>query len=367
MSILIFFIVLFVLILVHEFGHFIAAKKFGIRVDEFGIGFPPKAVGKKFGETEYTLNWLPIGGFVRIFGENPNEESLTGPDSARSFVHKPKWQQAVVLVAGVTFNVLFAWLLFVGAFMIGMPTAIDESEMEKVSDPKLLILQVIPDSPAEEAGLKGSDQILGLRNEAGEEIIGLTPESVSTFISEHGEQKLTFTVERAQEDYEIVLVPETGVIEEDPERAAAGFTMSLAGILVLPPHEALIQGTKTTYDMLLTTAQGIGGFFYQAFTFQADLSQVAGPVGIVGLVGDASALGFAYLVTFTAFISLNLAVINMLPFPALDGGRLLFVVIEKIKGSPIRPQIANTVNLVGFVILILLMVVVTYSDIMKLL
>ena len=123
MSILLFIIILAVLILAHEFGHFIVAKKSGIRVDEFGIGFPPKLYGKKFGETEYTINALPLGGFVKIFGENPDEENTNGPDRARSFVHKPKIIQAAVLVAGVFFNLLLAWFLISAGFMIGLPAS----------------------------------------------------------------------------------------------------------------------------------------------------------------------------------------------------------------------------------------------------
>ena len=357
--------VLAVLIFVHELGHFLAAKKFGIRVDEFGIGFPPKMFGKKYGETEYTFNWLPIGGFVRIFGETPDEDSIDGPDASRSFVNKPKWQQAIVLIAGVTFNVIFAWLLFWGAFMVGMPTAVDEDEVDTVRDVKLLVLQTLPDSPADVAGLKGSDQITRVMSETGEFAEALTPDAVSAFIASHGGQELSFDVIRGGEETTIGITPEVGVIDADPERAAAGFNMTLAGIQQLPIHLAAVEATTMTWNMLVSVTVGIGSFLWQAVTFTADFTQVAGPVGIVGLVGDASALGFAYLVTFTAFISLNLAVINMLPFPALDGGRLLFVLIEKIKGSPINPKVANKVNLIGFALLILLMIAVTYNDIIR--
>src|SRR3989344_6257920 len=128
MNILVFIVILLVLVLVHEFGHFFVAKRFGIRVDEFGFGFPPKLWGKKFGETEYTINLLPLGGFVKIFGENPDEENTNGPDRARSFVHKPKWQQALVLVAGVFMNFLLAWGLFSGGLMSGLPTSVAQSE-----------------------------------------------------------------------------------------------------------------------------------------------------------------------------------------------------------------------------------------------
>ena len=131
MSIIIFVIVLVVLILVHEFGHFITAKKSGIRVDEFGIGFPPKIFGKKIGETTYTLNWIPFGGFVKIFGENPDDESISGPDSARSFVNKKRRIQALVIVAGVLFNVILASLLFSAGFMIGMPVSDGDPLVER--------------------------------------------------------------------------------------------------------------------------------------------------------------------------------------------------------------------------------------------
>jgi regulator of sigma E protease len=142
--------------------------------------------------------------------------------------------------------------------------------------------------------------------------------------------------------------------------------MSLAGIVRLPPHEALWRGTVMTGELLTAVAVGLGGFLADAFTMRADFTQVAGPVGIVGMVGEASSLGIAYLLTFTAFISLNLAVINMLPFPALDGGRLVFVAIEKLTGRMIKPVIANTLNFVGFALLIVLMIAVTYNDILRL-
>ena len=133
MSIIIFLIILLVLVLVHEAGHFFLAKRFGIRVDEFGFGFPPKLFGKKWGETEYTLNLLPLGGFVKIFGETPDDENINGPDSARSFVNKAKWKQAVVLVAGIAMNFLLAWVLFSFGFMSGLPTSASQAARSKAS------------------------------------------------------------------------------------------------------------------------------------------------------------------------------------------------------------------------------------------
>jgi regulator of sigma E protease len=372
MSIIIFIVVLVLLILVHEFGHFIVAKKSGIRVDEFGIGFPPKLFGKKFGETEYTINALPIGGFVRIYGEDYTDENGNVIDDPRSFVRKSKWIQAAVLVAGVGFNILFAWLLFTFGFMYGMPTALDESALGNARDVRLFVTGVLPDAPAAQAGLAVNDTITGISVASDTDAVVpgyggvLTPASISSFIAAHPDQHVVFEVLRKGEKKEVTVDPKVGVLADDPSRAAAGFSMTLGGTVSYPPHVALWQGAKTTWFMLEDIAVGLAKFFYQTLTFHADFSQVAGPVGIVGLVGDATALGFAYLITFTAMISLNLAVINILPFPALDGGRLLFVIIESIKGSPIKPSVAANFNRVGFGLLILLMIAVTFHDVLKL-
>lgn len=365
MSIIIFIIVLVVLILVHEIGHFLSAKKFGIRVDEFGIGFPPKLFGKKIGETTYSVNAIPFGGFVKIFGENPDEESSSGPDSKRSFVNKPKRVQALVLVAGVAFNILLAWLLFSVGFMSGMPTSISEGERDRVYNPELTILSVLPNSPAKSAGLKAGDKIVSIATKK-ETVDILNSENVSEFISLHKGEEIAVIYERGNEVVLSEVTPIDNIIINEPERGAIGISMGLVGILKLPPHLAIWEGGKMTANMLYAIVVAFGGLLMNIFMLNADLSQITGPVGIVGFVGDAASLGFIYLLSFTAFISLNLAIINLLPFPALDGGRLLFILIEAIKGSRINPKVTNTLNTIGFTLLILLMLAVTYSDIVKL-
>jgi len=362
MSILIFIIILVALIVVHEFGHFIVAKKSGIRVDEFGIGFPPKIFGKKFGETEYTINWLPLGGFVKIFGENPDDESVSGPDASRSITHKPKYIQIAVLLAGVVFNIVFAWILLSGVFMAGMPMALNDANREQAKDISLTVVNVIEDSPASAAGLMVGDSITKLS--AGDNtLISSVSSEVTDFVSQREGENVTLTVLRNEELVEIVATP---TILPQAKQPILGFSMSEVGIVSFGPFRALYEAAIFTYNALIMITIGLLGFIGSAFTLQADLSQVAGPVGIVGLVGEAQALGVISLLTFTAFISLNLAIINILPFPALDGGRILFVIIESIKGSPIKPVVANTVNAIGFILLILLMVVVTYGDILRL-
>ncbi|OHA83866.1 MAG: hypothetical protein A2937_00865 [Candidatus Yonathbacteria bacterium RIFCSPLOWO2_01_FULL_47_33b] len=362
MSIFLFIIILAVLILAHEFGHFIAAKRAGIRVDEFGIGFPPRIWKKKVGETTYSLNAFPVGGFVKIFGENPDEESMHGKDAKRSFVHKSKWVQAWVVGAGIIFNLLLAWVLISVGFMAGLPfSAEDEKYGARVEGAALTVTQVMSGSPAEIAGIKSGDYILALY--AGADT--LEDPKVSTaqkFISSH--EELTFAYMRGKDIRTVIVRPEDGVVDG---RRAIGISMDNAGTLKLPVHEALYAGALTTASFTWATLTGIIEFFKNIFVGQADFSEISGPVGIVGIVGEASTLGFVHLLSLVAIISINLAVINLLPFPALDGGRLFFILIEAIKGSPIKPSITNTANGIGFILLILLMVVVTYGDIAKIL
>jgi regulator of sigma E protease len=366
MTILLFFAVLVVLILVHEFGHFIVAKKSGVRVDEFGVGFPPKIVGKKFGETEYTLNWLPIGGFVRIWGEDPTEEHyMEGPESERSFVKQPRYKQAAILVAGVAMNVVLAFVLYSAAYMLGMPTALAEDEAAN-TDAQLMITAVLPDAPASDA-LKPGDEVLGAYTQSGtlDSSDGITPTELSTFVAESNGEEVHVSLMRGGEEVRTSFTPETGVIADEPQRYAAGFSMSLVGMVALPIYKAVPAAAVHTYYALRDVVTGLGGLVAGAFTGTADLSQVSGPVGIVTLVGDAAALGLVWLLVFSAFISLNLAVINLLPIPALDGGRLVFVAIEAVTRKPINPNIAVRVNQVGFVALLSLMLLVTINDVLR--
>jgi regulator of sigma E protease len=363
MSIVLFIIILAALVFVHELGHFLAAKSGGIRVDEFGLGFPPRAIGKKIGETIYSLNWIPFGGFVKIFGENPDEESIDGPDKARSFVHKNPFIKIWVLVAGVSFNIIFAWILFTIGFASGFPAPVGYVEGANVKDAALTITQVLPNSPAQKAGLETGDRIVSL-NRKGETLNSPTVIEAQNFIAEEGAGPFTALVTRGSDaPRSISITPETGLIEN---KVAIGVSMDTVGILQLPIHRAAWEAAKTTGAILKAVTVGLFTFIKDAFTGHSDFGQVTGPIGIVGLVGSASQLGWVYVLSFTAFISLNLAVINILPFPALDGGRVLFIIIESIKGRQIKPSIANTVNSVGFVLLLILMAVVTLHDVIKL-
>ena len=374
MGVLVLIIIIGVIIFSHEFGHFISAKKLGMRVDEFGFGFPPKLFGKKIGETLYSFNILPIGGFVKIFGENPNKDSISGLDAERSFVNKPKWMQAIVLVAGVVFNIILAWLLFIGVFVVGAPYDINNHVPEGgfVKDPQLTITEVLPNTPAQEAGLKPGNKILRLIS--GDDILSEpTMSSVQDFIFSHAPDPITVEFQRGDKKEAITVVPQESDLFG---RQAIGIAMGDVGTLSLPSfYSAVVEGTKYTFLKTESIVNEFGDFFKKALGIEKkspseelveEELQLIGPVGLADIVKDAFELGIVYLMILVAVISINLAFINLLPFPALDGGRLLFLIIEVIIKKPIKPQVANTVNSIGFFLLILLMAVVTYNDIAKL-
>lgn len=367
MNIIIFIVILLVLVVSHEFGHFIVAKKSGIRVDEFSFGFPPKLFGKKFGETTYNFNLLPLGGYVKIYGENPDEDSINGPDSKRSIVNKPRHIQALVLVAGVAMNFLVAWLLLSVGFISGLPSSTSSvPDGSRIENQALTITSVAKDSPAEKAGIKTGDKIVAFETEKDSTRLlssNLRATNIQNFVKNHSGEEIKVSLVRAQDPMEVVVIPEVNK-EGTP---LVGISMDIIGTLKLPIHEAVWEGLKLSGDLFIGTVVGFYHLISSAIVGQADMSSLTGPVGIVGVVGDAAKFGFIYLLSFTALISINLAVINLVPFPALDGGRLLFLLIEKIKGSRIKPQVANIVNMVGFGLLMLLMVIITYHDIVKLL
>lgn len=404
MTIVLFIVILGVLVLVHELGHFLAAKRAGVKVEEFGFGYPPRAATLGFWKgTRFSLNWIPFGGFVKIFGENYEEgepekasspkvlgsqenllnqtfleelspaqegdlkikapsltEGAEGGGGARFSDVSKKWQ-AAILAAGVFFNIIFAWLLFSTTFMIGMPTSKDNDMGLPVQNAELMVVSVIPDSPADKAGLKAGDKIEQVSR--GQSVLpDITPENVSAFIGT-SDKAVMIQILRGEEQKQIEVAPVAGLAND---RKVIGITMDEVGILRLNPLHAVWEGLKTTVNLFYLTVTGILELIFGAFTGTADLSQVTGPVGIVGLVGDASRLGLTYLLTFTALISINLAVVNLLPFPALDGGRLVFVAIEAITRKKIKPNLAQWVNMVGFAVLLILMALVTVKDIKNL-
>ena len=348
MSIIIFIIVLVVLILVHEFGHFISAKRSGIRVDEFGIGFPPKIIGKKVGETEYSINLLPLGGFVKIYGEHDTE--ITEADKNRAFYNQPAWKRSVVLLAGVTMNILLGWLVLTTIFTTGVPE-------------HLMITQVAKDSPAMQAEIKQSDIILEASAGSTTLTDPIATEELIQLTKSNPAEILSLQIQRGKET-----VNTSAFIRPDPPegQGAIGIAMVEIGFPKAPFPQNIIDGTISTGRTLKLITVSFFQLIIGIFTQPEILEGVAGPVGILSIATSAGNIGIVYLAQLMALISLNLAVLNLIPFPALDGGQFLMVLVEKITGKTIPIKAKIITNTIGMGVLLLLMVLVTIKDVGRL-
>ncbi len=382
MGVLVFIIILAVLVLSHELGHFLTAKYFGIRVDEFGFGFPPRLWSFKKGETVYSLNLLPFGGFVKIFGEEPTTEVVEHKhkDSKRSLYQKPKYVQAAVVAAGIFFNLILGFLMLSAGFMAGLPVPADFTPLgPKPEESKLLITGILAGSPAEFAGLKAGDNIVYLSTNSSS-LQDMNPDKVSDFIAANSGKEvyvgyktpvdggLLSDIGLAPLEYEPVtntatVIPREGVIGVRP---GIGISMDLVGVLKLPLFDALYAGGVGAYSLFIGTVQGLYQFVVGLFAGQSGSVAVSGPIGLIGVVSTAARFGLAYVLALTSLISINLAVLNLVPFPALDGGRLFFILIESVIRKPLNSKVVNALNIAGFLILLALMFFVTYGDILKL-
>ncbi len=354
-TVLIFFIVLGILVLVHEFGHFYVAKKAGMRVDEFGFGFPPRIFGIKKGETVYSINWIPFGGFVKVYGEQGE-----GENDPRSFASNSAGSRAKVLVAGVVMNLLLAaFLLGLGNFL-GLRIGLLDGDAG-ARDIKIQIINVSQDSPAQAAGLNPLDEIIRL--EKGVEVVSVGEvEEVQTFVKRYAGQEIFVVIGRNGGELKLNLVPRK---DPPPGQGELGISLVKTGVVSYPWYEAAWRGVRDTGIMTANIAVALAIFFKNLFVDSSQIADVSGPVGIAVLTGQAAGLGFNYLLQFVALLSINLAVLNIMPFPALDGGRLLFIGIEKVKGSPVSKKIENLVNAAGFALLLALMIWITVKDVAK--
>jgi len=371
LTIIAFIAVLSILVFAHELGHFWTARRFGTKCEEFGFGYPPRACGfyknnqqkwvwlwgKKevsdASDTIYSINWIPVGGFVKIKGENGE-----GKTDVNSFAHKKIWQRALILSAGVIMNVILAGVLFSLGMMLGMPQMLDTvPKQATVSQPQIQIVQVLDKAPAS-GQLKMGDIIMSVDNQVfikNQELIDYTASKV--------DQPIAYVIKRGGKEQTIVvtpqIIPETG-------KGGIGVAIAEVGIVKYPWYVAIWYGFKTAIIMLWAIVLGLYELIKSLFTDQSLAGQVAGPVGIAALTGQMAHMGFVYLLNFTAILSLNLALINFLPLPALDGGRLLFLVIEKIKGKPVKQTTEALVHNIGFILLMLLVLIVTFKDVANL-
>lgn len=354
---IIFIIVLSVLVFVHEFGHFIMAKRAGMKVEEFGFGFPPRVFGVKRGETTYSLNAIPFGGFVKILGEDGQER-----DNPRSFANGKAGVKSGVIVAGVVMNFLLAVFLLTIGNAVGLRVGlVDEAMAERAKDIKVQIIQVAAGSPAEQAGLRMLDEIAGFKVN-GDTMAVSNTSGVQEFVAQNTDREITMLIRSGKDLIEKKMVPRSN---PPPGEGALGISLAATGLVKYPFPQSIIHGVTDSVNILGYTVMGYATIIKNVFVTGRAGVELSGPVGIAVITGKAAKSGFTYLMQFVALISINLAVLNIIPFPALDGGRLLFVGIEKLKGKPVSKKIEGAINSAGFALLILLMIYVTTKDVIK--
>lgn len=352
LAVIIFIAILGLIVFVHELGHFLVAKRAGMRVDEFGFGFPPRIFGIKKGGTVYSINWIPLGGFVKIKGENGDEA-----EDGDSFGAKSLPRRIAVILAGVTMNVVLAIVLFTGGYLFGVPQAVDTVPPGAiVSERTVRISGLLSGSPAEKAGIMPGDVVVSADGQAVSDSTSLR----KAIQGSTGEMKITVMRDKAAKD--IAVAPET---LKDTGTRGIGVELIDVGTIRYPWYLAPIKGVETSIQALGAIFVSFYGLFVGLFSGAGLSPDVSGPVGIAVITNEAVKIGFRYLIEFTALLSLNLAVVNVIPFPALDGGRFLFLVIEAIRGRAVSRRIEGWSHQIGFILLMLMILAVTYRDLVR--
>ena len=350
MDFIVFFVALSILILVHEFGHFFAARKTGVKVEEFGLGLPPRMIGKKIGETIYSLNWLPIGGFCRLYGEDTVTDK-SKPVSTRSFAGKKPWQKLLIVLGGVLMNLVLAVAIFTMVYAImGVPRETDQ----------VRIIGVAPDSPAAEAGIKEGDVVKSIE--------GIEISQQETLVEELGKRKgeeVSVVVLREGEEQGLKVM----VRENPPEgQGSTGIIISNTVMEKVPWwqfYKGIGAGFKEAYFWGKIIFGGVFGMISSLFAGQVP-QDVAGPIGMFQATSDIQRnQGLLAVIHFFGIISVNLAVVNILPFPALDGGRIIFVLYEMVSGRKVNERFEATINNVGMLMLLGLIFLITAGDILR--
>ncbi|MDD2472245.1 MAG: RIP metalloprotease RseP [Dehalococcoidales bacterium] len=340
-TILSFLFVLALVIIAHELGHFGSAKAFGIKVDEFGIGFPPRLFSIKRGETIYSLNAIPLGGFTKMAGEED-------PNIERSLASQKPWKRLLVLSAGSIMNFVLPFILISIALMIPHNTAYSD----------VVVVEISPDSPAENAGFQPGDAITLVN---GHEINSII--DVNRYIQLNLGKEITLTYLREGTELESSLVPRW---KPPKDEGSVGFLLKAENYEVvkesLPFWKAIPKGITETFETLVLFKNSLLGLA----TGAVSAGGITGPLGIAQLTGEVARAGVSPLLEFAAFLSINLGIINLLPLPALDGGRIVFVLLEWVRrGKKISPQKEGMVHLIGFALLMALMLIVTFQDIIR--
>jgi len=268
-----------------------------------------------------------------------------------------------VIVAGIVFNLVLAWLLLTAGYMYGIQTPVQHEGVGVVQNAQTTIVSVLPGSPVDKAGLMPGDIVTSVITGTSQLESGADAEQIRDFIGAHQDETIGFTVDRSGETIQALARPVDGLVEG---KKVVGVELDDVGILKLPIHLALVQGAVLGKNITIQTAQGLVGFLSSIVRWNANFSEVSGPIGITSIGSDAVKAGFIETIVLTALISINLAILNLLPIPGLDGGRLFFIIIEGITKRPISKKIAYGFTLVGFGLLILLMLVASYHDVVRL-
>lgn len=356
MQVLVFVSILSLLVLIHELGHYVVAKFFGMRVDEFGIGLPPRAKGlfTKWG-TLFSLNWIPLGGFVKIYGEDPDDSVQA--NSPEAFFNKPIWQRTLVLTAGVFMNFVLGVFIFGAIYSyIGIPTKTDNVFVEDVAQ----------DSPAANAGLINKDKIVELT--AGGSVVEFV--GIEGFIKALEPLKGSEVVLKIERSGELVEMSLTPRLDPPAGQGALGVVLGSVEMKKYPWWQMPFRGAYVGFKEALAWGGEIvtnfGDLLWGIITGKGLPKDIAGPVGIYQVSKQAYSFGIVAVLQFMAILSINLAILNIMPFPALDGGRLFFLGVEMLIGKHLKNRFEGYVHTVGMVLLLVFMAVVTVRDIIKL-
>jgi len=366
MAILVFIVILSVLVILHELGHFLMAKRAGIGVEEFGIGLPPRIWGKKIGETIYSVNWLPFGGFVRLVGEDPEDKKS---NQKNSFYIKSIGQRMLVVVAGVFANFALAVVIFyivVAAlgYKVSLPLLVDHNFKFVNQTTQVLIADVNPDSPASAAGIQIGDSIVSAK---GQEISSI--EKLQEVIRASENQPIPLVLENPvnNQTWEVVATPKYSEKQQAPVLGVGLGELVVLNYQTLP--QKVFSGfihSYNTLDYSVRVFAEIIGYSIKTRDITPVSEGVAGPVGIAAITSQAVSLGWLSVMQLVGLLSLNLAVINILPIPALDGGRFAFIIVEVIIKRRVYPKVEKWAHTIGFALLLALILLVTYNDILKL-
>ncbi|MBI5620450.1 site-2 protease family protein [Candidatus Gottesmanbacteria bacterium] len=358
---LIFFLILSILVLIHELGHFTVAKWIGVHVEEFGLGLPPRIFGKKIGNTVYSLNWLPIGGFVKLAGEDEEDKSQKSKVKSlkQYFWARSKKERAAILVAGVTMNLLLA--IGITGFLL------TQGVLEPSGRVKIEKVQL--GSPAQAVGLQENDLVTSITFSASDPLYPsvtktiTTPRDLIETTRAHVEEKMTLTILRNNKEQFIAVIP-----RKNPPAGQGPLGIAITDLELKTFAWYQIPGEAIRINMLRAKDMftGVGSTLWKLATLKAPSADVAGPIGIARVTGEAVKFGWKAVLEFMSILSLNLAVLNILPIPALDGGRLAFVFLEKLIGKKLRPAFERSAHQIGMIILLGLILLVSINDILKL-